>query len=207
MGSQHARGEEHQKLGTCAGSVGTVRCCCRKRLRPAALSSHCCGRRRLILLVGMQTPQRQRRVRRVAPTMATLTQALTHPRTWEQGFSHFSASKAESFFNEVQAQVTICRHHKRGKVPTLLEARRVSSLSWVALEQFDLVASTSATRTSMMQSAPRAQSPRISTLPGSHSQRQGPSTCQGVKAAVAFIHGAHRWLKRAGEDGCQLGAS
>jgi hypothetical protein len=37
-------------------------------------------------------------------------------------------------------------------------------------------------------------------------QGQGPSSCQGVKVAVMFIHGGHCGLLCAGEDGCQLGA-
>jgi hypothetical protein len=41
-----------------------------------------------------------------ALTMATLMQALTCPQTWEQGFSHFSASKAESVFNKVLASLS-----------------------------------------------------------------------------------------------------
>jgi hypothetical protein len=93
-----------------------------------------CGRHwGLILLVERQHPLR-RRQRWVALTMAMLMRApLTCcPQTWEQGFSHFSASKAQNFFNKVLASLqrrpsadTIRGHHGRGKVPTLLEARRL----------------------------------------------------------------------------------
>jgi hypothetical protein len=45
--------------------------------------------------------------RQVAVMTATLMQALTCPQTWEQGLSHFSASKAESFFNQVLASLLV----------------------------------------------------------------------------------------------------
>jgi hypothetical protein len=160
------------------------------------LSSHC-GRRRLILLVGMRDPPRQRWV--LALTMATLIRALlTHPQTWEQGFSHFSASRAESFFNKVLASLLRrpsadtkkgekCRRCSRRQGPRHFF---FFSRSWAvdallgALEQFDS-ASASVPRTSMTQSVAGAQSPRIRMSPRSSLRLLQNRRCTGVSLVTS----------------------
>jgi hypothetical protein len=77
----------------------------------------------------------------VALTVAMLMPALTHdPQAWEQGFSHFSASKAESLVNKLwllcqgDHRQTPRGKEERRKVPTLLVARLKVFLfrSWAA---------------------------------------------------------------------------
>jgi hypothetical protein len=128
------------------------------------------------VLVGTRDPRKQMCMAR---TMAMLIRALTYPRTTAYSFSHLSARAVDSFFSKHFASLP-----KRPSVETTngVKCRRCAIqdaryfllfyFSWDSntfagsLERL-LLASVLVTRTSMMQSVPRTQRPRMSKSPRS----------------------------------------
>jgi hypothetical protein len=133
VGSTYSTGrcEKYWELGTCAGSVGIVRYNV-GRGRRSALSFHC-GRRRLILLVGMRDPRGQRLVasndgNRLLIRALTYTDLII-------GFLPFFSKKAGKFLQQsfgFFAEETIRRYHERWKC--LFNNKNYSTTSSLGLE-------------------------------------------------------------------------
>jgi len=125
-------------------------------------------------LVGILEPRRHMCVAR---TITILILALTYPHTSEYGFSHFSASRANNHFSKVCPSLPIrpsteitkgvkcpCWSRQDWRYFFFFSFSCCSRTFFGSFEIHDF-ASVSVIRTSMIQSVPHAQSPRIKTSP------------------------------------------